>query len=166
MGCLGEEDTSLILPPLYGVGGFERSEKTGGEWRPPCPTLTASPSVPPHKGEGGKGSKTARAREMRKTMTLQEARLWLRLRALRAYGYHFRRQAPFRGYFLDFVCFSARLAVEVDGGQHSEGAQAEHDRVRDAVLKRQGFHTLRVWNGDINSNLDGVMDIVMSELAS
>ncbi len=161
------------LPPLYGEGGFERSEKTGGEYcdhrsvdADPSPTLIASRSVPPHKGEGGKKPKTARAREMRKNMTPQEAHLWIYLRKLRARGYHFRRQAPFRGYFLDFVCFSRRLVVEVDGGGHGEGTQAEHDRVRDAVLRRQGFHTLRVWNSDINSNLEGVVDTNLHALAS
>ncbi|CAN5182944.1 tRNA (N6-isopentenyl adenosine(37)-C2)-methylthiotransferase MiaB [soil metagenome] len=47
-----------LLPPLYGEGGLERSDKTGGAsvvsapW--PSPTLIASRSVPPHKGEGGR----------------------------------------------------------------------------------------------------------------
>ena len=98
---------------------------------------------------------------MRKSLTPQEARLWLHLRDLRPLGYHFRRQAPFRGYFLDFVCFSRRLVVEVDGGGHYEEAQAQHDRVRDAVLRRHGFHTLRASKADINTNLEGVMDMVL-----
>jgi len=37
---------------------------------------------------------TARARELRKTMTRQEVKLWVRLRELRALGFHFRRQSP------------------------------------------------------------------------
>ncbi len=56
-----------------------------------------------------------RARELRKQMTPQETRLWLRLRALRPQGLHFRRQSPLKGYFLDFVCFERRLVVEIDG---------------------------------------------------
>ena len=133
-----------------------------------CLARTEEP-LPPLYGEGepeGKTTKIVRARAMRKTMTPQEARLGLRLRALRPQGYHFRRQAPFRGYFQDFVCFNPRLVVEVDGGQHSEDTQAEHDRVRDAVLRRQGFHTLRAWNSEINTNLDGVMDTIVEALAS
>ena len=81
-------------------------------------------------------------------------------------GFHFRRQAPFRGYYLDFVCFSRRLVVEVDGGGHTEEVQAAHDAVRDAVLKRQGFKTLRVWNSDINTNLNGVMTDILAALQS
>ena len=34
---------------------------------------------------------TARARELRKSMTRQEVKLWMRLRELRALGFHFRR---------------------------------------------------------------------------
>ena len=44
----------------------------------------------------------AKAREMRKAMTPAEARPWVALRSLRSEGLHFRKQAPFRGYYLDF----------------------------------------------------------------
>jgi len=103
---------------------------------------------------------------LRKNLTPQEARLWLRLRALRSDGFHFRRQAPFRGYYLDFVCFKSRLVVEVDGGGHNERIQADHDVVRDRILKRQGFHTLRMSNGEININLAGVMEAVLAALGA
>ncbi len=61
---------------------------------------------------------TARAGALRASMSEAEVILWSRLKRLREQGYHFRRQAPFRGYFLDFVCYARRLVVEVDGGQH------------------------------------------------
>ena len=133
------------------------------------PTLAAPRPVPPHEGEGGRvygrRAETRHARLFRKNLTPQEARLWRHLRGLRTDGFHFRRQAPFRGYYLDFVCFSRRLVVEVDGGGHGEQAQADHDAVRDKVLKRQGFQTLRVWNSDINTNIEGVMEAVGAALA-
>src|SRR6202021_544981 len=100
-----------------------------------------------------KGS-TKRARELRKSLTPQEARLWLRLRALRADGFHFRRQAPLFGFYPDFVCFTHRLIAEVDGSQHGDGAQFAHDAIRDAMLRRAGFRTLRFWNSDVNANLE------------
>jgi very-short-patch-repair endonuclease len=130
-----------------------------------CPTLAASPPVPPHEGEGGsRRSPILRAREFRRNLTPQEARLWVEQRALRARG--FRRQAPFRGYFLDFVCFRRRLVVEVDGGGHGDDIQAAHDLVRDTVLRGQGFLTLRFWNSDVNTNLDGVMTDILGALQS
>jgi len=86
-----------------------------------------------------------------------EVKLWSRLKTLRAEGYHFRRQAPFRGYYLDFVCFSRRLVVELDGAQHGEDVQIEHDQVRDLVVRRSGFTVLRFYNHQVRENVDGVM---------
>ncbi|WP_436011232.1 DUF559 domain-containing protein [Phenylobacterium sp. LjRoot219] len=40
---------------------------------------------------------TTRARDLRKSKTPQERRLWSRLRTLREQGYHFRRQAILTG---------------------------------------------------------------------
>ncbi|MDP1735969.1 MAG: DUF559 domain-containing protein [Caulobacter sp.] len=100
---------------------------------------------------------TSRARELRANMTPMEVRPWKRPRTLRAEGLHFRRQTPFRGYYLDFVCFSRRLVVELDRGQHSDEPQEAHDTVRDAVLKREGFQVLRFWNSQVRENMDGVM---------
>ena len=117
-----------------------------------------------NSARSGRGAATQRGRELRKSLTPQEARLWLQLRAMRAEGFHFRRQAPLLGFFLDFVCFKHRLVIEVDGSQHAESVQAEHDAMRDAILRRRGFHTLRFWNSDINTNLDGVMQMIQRAL--
>lgn len=105
-----------------------------------------------------------RAREMRKALTPQEARLWARLKQLRAEGYHFRRQAPFRGWFLDFVSFNHRLVIEVDGGQHNTESHEARDAVRDAALAREGFLTLRFWNRAVNTNFEGVMTEIRNAL--
>jgi very-short-patch-repair endonuclease len=98
-------------------------------------------------------------------LTPQEARLWLQLRGLRADGFHFRRQAPLLGFYLDFVCFKHRLVIEVDGSQHADGFQLDHDAMRDAMLRRAGFRTLRFWNSDVTSNLDGVVETIHRALA-
>ncbi len=94
---------------------------------------------------------------MRSSMSPMEVKLWARLKLMRAEGFQFRRQAPFGPYFLDFVCFRARLVVEVDGAQHTEDAQWEHDRMRDQALEREGFHVLRFWTHQVRENVDGVM---------
>ncbi len=106
----------------------------------------------------------ARARAMRKALTPPEARLWVQLKLLRAQGFHFRRQAPFRGYYLDFVCFDRRLVIEVDGATHTVEARANRDRVRDAVLAGEGFTTLRFDNAAVRDDLDGVMAGVLAYL--
>ena len=109
-------------------------------------------------------SETYRARAMRKAMTPPEARMWANLKLLRAEGFHFRRQAPFKGYYLDFVCFKHRLVIEVDGQVHQLDEQIRHDRIRDAVLAKEGFVTLRFDNAAIRDSIGDVMDFVVARL--
>jgi very-short-patch-repair endonuclease len=129
--------------------------------------------IPPPWGEGGREAagwgevvSVERARALRKRLTPQEARLWTRLRELRRVGFHVRRQAPFRGYILDFVCYARRIVIEVDGGQHAADEAAARDTVRDDVLRREGFQVLRFWNTEVNDNLDGVMETIQRALAT
>jgi len=99
-------------------------------------------------------------------MTPAEARLWIHLRALRREGLHFRRQHPERGYILDFGCLDRGLIVEVDGGTHLDPDRARKDRVRDAVLSREGFVTMRVSNGDVRDRVGEILrDVRMRCLA-
>lgn len=109
-------------------------------------------------------SEIARARELRRNMSEAEVMLWSRLRRLRDRGFRVRRQFPFRGYFLDFVCLSRRLVIEVDGFRHSDDQQVEHDAVRDRVLERQGFRVLRFWAGEVRRDLNGVVDRIVLAL--
>jgi len=109
-------------------------------------------------------SETERARAMRKTMTPPEARMWANLKLLRPAGFHFRRQAPFKGYYLDFVCFQRRLVIEVDGQTHLSDEQIRRDRIRDTVLAREGFVTLRFDNAAIRDNISDVMTYIRARL--
>lgn len=109
-------------------------------------------------------AQTARARKLRNAMTEPEDWLWARLERLHAQGYHFRRQRPFKGYYLDFVCIDRLLVVELDGSHHGEPLQAEHDGVRDAVLRRAGYRVLRFSNAAVRTNVDGVMATILAEL--
>jgi len=106
----------------------------------------------------------ARARQLRRDMSEPEVMLWSRLKRLRPFGYPFRRQHPLHGYYLDFVCLSRRLVVEVDGWQHSDERHAEHDFVRDRVLQRAGFSVMRFQTSEVRRNLSGVVDRIIGEL--
>jgi very-short-patch-repair endonuclease len=103
-----------------------------------------------------------RARELRKTMTRYEVKLWLRLRALNKQGFHFRRQAPLDRWVADFACFANRVIVEVDGSQHGFEDHMVKDAVRDLHFKQTGFVTLRFTNSDVWENIEGVMDTIFS----
>ncbi len=53
-----------------------------------------------------------------------------------------------------------RLVIEVDGGSHAAPENQAHDAVRDRVLAREGYSTLRIWNDDIAKDIDSVMETV------
>jgi very-short-patch-repair endonuclease len=80
------------------------------------------------------------------------------LKTWRARGCHWRRQAPFRGWILDFVCYGRRVVVELDGVHHElDPEQIAKDRVRDSVLRREGFVVLRFSNFAVRHNLGAVL---------
>ena len=65
-------------------------------------------------------------------------------------------------YIVDFVCFTHRLIIELDGGQHME--HAAYDSTRTVFLESQGFRVLRVWNNEVLSNMEGVLDSILTAL--
>jgi very-short-patch-repair endonuclease len=106
------------------------------------------------------------ARRLRQTMTPQEVKIWVHLPSWRGRGYHFRRQAPRRGFIVDFVCLKHRLVVEVDGGQHNFDVHRARDANRDETLGESGFRILRFWNSDVDRNLPGVLETIDQALSN
>ncbi|MBZ5588188.1 MAG: endonuclease domain-containing protein [Acidobacteriia bacterium] len=129
-------------------------------------TSQVRPHYLPPQGGGQEGAhspeRVSRARYLRKHMTEAERILWGMLRR-KATGCRFRRQHPLGPYILDFVCFSPRLVVEVDGGQHAESGR---DVIRDSFLAEQGYRVLRFWNNEVLSNIGGVLVVIMKALAA
>ena len=98
--------------------------------------------------------KIENARTLRKRLTPQEVKIWMKLRELKKLGFHFRRQAPIGRYIVDFASFGARIVIEVDGGQHYASAL---DEVRTRHLEAKGYRLLRFWNSDVLQNISGVL---------
>jgi very-short-patch-repair endonuclease len=93
-------------------------------------------------------------------MTPAETLLWRHVKANRLEGVGIRRQVPIGNYIVDFVCFSAKLIIELDGESHNfEEIQAKDQR-RDAFLKSEGFRVLRFTNEQVMSNLEGVVEAI------
>ena len=86
------------------------------------------------------------AREQRAIAVQAEAILWRNLRDHRCGGVKFRRQVPIGKFIIDFICFERRLIVEVDGPSHGQADQQTKDRDRDAWLRGQNFHVMRLPN--------------------
>jgi very-short-patch-repair endonuclease len=99
---------------------------------------------------------------MRGRMTPAEFRLWVALRNRRLMDLRFRRQVPLGPYILDFFCPEAKLAVEVDGGQHGLHRVALADTERDSWLAAHGICVLRFSNAEVRTNLGGVCDAILA----
>ena len=93
-------------------------------------------------------------RRLRRDMTDAERRIWRYLRGRQLNGFKFRRQHPFGKYILDFVSLDGKLVIEVDGGQHAEGAK--QDLIRTQVLEHAGFRVLRFWNNQVLQDIESV----------
>ena len=110
-----------------------------------------------------KPEQRAFARHLRTNLTDAERCFWRGLRTMPLGHFtplghgRFRRQHPIGPYFLDFACIAAKLAIELDGGQHAGSAT---DAVRDTWLASQGWRVLRFWNHEVLANLEGVMVVI------
>ncbi|MFY8135099.1 MAG: endonuclease domain-containing protein [Aquimonas sp.] len=100
------------------------------------------------------------ARNLRGSMTDAERKLWFHLRGGRLCGFRFRRQHPIPPHVLDFYCHAAKLVVELDGGQHTDQADAARTR----ALEARGLRVIRFWNNDVLSNTEAVLEAILSAL--
>jgi very-short-patch-repair endonuclease len=105
-----------------------------------------------------------RARSMRKKLTAAEGRLWWALRGRSLGGYRFNRQVEIGPYIVDFLCRDKALVVEVDGATHSDQSEIQADHRRTMYLESRGLVVFRAWNGDVFTNLGGVLDGILLAL--
>jgi len=107
----------------------------------------------------------ARCRELRKSSSSDaEQKLWACLRNRQLFGAKFRRQAPVGGFILDFYCFEAGLAIELDGGQHAEPSQEAYDQERTRAMEREGIRVLRFWNHEVLKNMEEALEVIADAL--
>ncbi len=108
------------------------------------------------------GRKAGLARHLRRAQTAPEELLWSHLRNRRLGGFKFRRQVPLDRYVVDFLCFDAKLILEIDGPTHDGRLAA--DAVRTDALGAMGYLVLRFGNDDVLANMDGVPDEIFHTL--
>jgi very-short-patch-repair endonuclease len=111
-------------------------------------------------------AKTKRAQALRRDMTDAERKLWSALRGKQMAGVSFRRQHPVGDYVVDFYCPAAKLAIELDGGQHGFAANVRRDNRRTAELKATGIRVLRFWNNELTDNFAGVLETIYREVSA
>jgi len=75
-------------------------------------------------------------------------------------GMKFRRQYSFEKYIIDFYAPSAKLAIEIDGGQHSAKDHREYDKVREEIIISAGVKIIRFTNEEVIGDLERVIGII------
>jgi len=76
----------------------------------------------------------------------------------------FRRQHPCGPFILDFYCAAARLAIELDGGQHFEVAAQRYDERRTVFLREHGIEVLRFTSDLVFRETGAVLDVIARRL--
>ena len=101
----------------------------------------------------------AKARRLRRSMSLPEGLLWRELRR-KTGGVKIRRQHPVGPYVVDFYCAAVKLAIEIDGIAHDMGDRSERDAKRDKFLREQAIETLRIPAKDVLASPADVAEAV------
>ena len=102
-----------------------------------------------------------------------EAFLYRRLQTLPETAGRFRLNAEFPIPFdgngrmeVDLLCVEARLAVELDGPQHLDSAEAyRRDRRKDLLLQENGYFVLRFLAEDVGKEFNTVLDGILRALS-
>ena len=97
---------------------------------------------------------TQRVRELRSRQTEAEKAAWYLLRGRRA-GAKFHRPCRIENWVVDFYCFDHRLAIELDGGIHSQPSQMRIDAAKEDYLRTLGISLLRIPNGLVLEDPEG-----------
>jgi very-short-patch-repair endonuclease len=102
-----------------------------------------------------------RRKELRKSPTPQESKLWFYLKGNNL-GVKFRRQHGIGPYIADFYCKEKNLVVEIDGSQHIK--EKEYDVERNNYIETLGIKVLRFWNSEVDKNIEGVLKKIKDHL--
>ena len=64
----------------------------------------------------------------------------------------------FGKYIVDFICVEEKLIIEIDGSGHNYS----RDKERTEYFNSRGFKVLRFWNNEIDKNIEGVVEKIIS----
>ena len=98
----------------------------------------------------------ARAKELRKNMTLAEKRLWYSY--LKNFKFKVLRQRPIDHFIVDFYCPSLKLVIEIDGDTHFTDEGKAYDKERTARLESYGLKVIRFTNSQVLRNFEAVCE--------
>ena len=105
---------------------------------------------------------TQTAQKLRKNMTKEEKHLWYDF--LKLLPLTVKRQKNFENYIIDFYIPQAKIAIEIDGVQHTTEDNFKADAERDNALASWGIKVLRYYNFKINSKFEEVTQDILNNL--
>jgi len=105
-----------------------------------------------------------KSKRLRRKQTAAEYRLWSLLRGKKLGGYKFRRQHVILNYIVDFLCFSEKLIIELDGPIHNTQKAREYDQRREDLLKANGYRVLRFKNAEVFQDEEKVLSTILQTL--
>ncbi|MBR2639547.1 MAG: endonuclease domain-containing protein [Oscillospiraceae bacterium] len=94
------------------------------------------------------------AKILRNNMTKEEKHLWYDF--LKNHPVRFLRQKVLGKYIADFYSAEAKIVIELDGSQHYENENRIYDEKRTEFLEQYGLKIIRIPNGEINKNFEGI----------
>ena len=104
------------------------------------------------------------AQSLRKRMTPEELHLWLDF--LKLLPLTVKRQVCVENYILDFYIAKKKIAIEIDGLQHTAPENRVADQKRDEALKKLGITVLRYRNEDVKKHFESVCENILQALDS
>ncbi len=104
------------------------------------------------------------AKLLRNNMTKEEKHLWYDF--LRSHPMRFSRQKVLGKYIADFYSAKAKIVIELDGSQHYEKANRIYDEERTEYLSQYGIKVIRIPNGEINRNFEGICRYINEQIKS
>ena len=72
-------------------------------------------------------------------------------------GFRFLRQYGVGPYILDFYCPKLRLAIELDGVQHTKVDTRIYDKERSEYLETEDIRIVRFWNNEVLKDIENVI---------
>jgi very-short-patch-repair endonuclease len=99
-------------------------------------------------------SLVAKAKELRKNMTLAEKKLWFGY--LRTFKFRVLRQRPIDNFIVDFYCHTLKLVIEIDGESHFTTSGRMADLERTKILEGYGLKVIRFTNEEVLHSFEGV----------
>ena len=98
-----------------------------------------------------------RRRELRRKQTDAERAFWAKVRNKQFFGIKFFRQYSIGPNIVDFYCPTVKLAVELDGGQHSQSDKMEYDATRSEYPRTHGIDVMRFWDNEVLLDIQSVL---------